>query len=59
MEKLRELIEHRRQLVAHHEAGTRRLTSDEYDTATRELSNYQRKFQHMEQTNDVVSTAKN
>jgi hypothetical protein len=43
-------------LVANHESGTRRLTSDEYDTATRQLHNYQRKLEHMEQTNDVVST---
>jgi hypothetical protein len=56
MEKLRELIDRRRQLVANHESGTRRLTSDEYDTATRQLQNYQRKLEHMEQTNDVVST---
>mmetsp|Transcript_16308 Transcript_16308/g.26535 ORF Transcript_16308/g.26535 Transcript_16308/m.26535 type:complete len:131 (-) Transcript_16308:105-497(-) len=51
MEKLRSMIQERRQLVADHESGHRRLSGEEFDKATRQLRNFQRKLESMEQTN--------
>jgi biopolymer transport protein ExbB/TolQ len=55
MEKLREMIEERRQSVADHEAGHRKLADDEYDRVTRQINNFQRKLKTMEETNSLVS----
>jgi hypothetical protein len=55
MAKLRELIEERRRLVQDHESGERRLGDEDFDRAARQLRNFQRKLEHLEETNNEVS----
>lgn len=55
MDKLKELIEERRRLVKAHESGERRLSGEDFDMVARQLRNFQRKLEHLDQTNDVVS----
>jgi hypothetical protein len=54
MAKLRELIEERRQSVADHDSGHRRLSGEEYERATRQLQIFQRKLVFMQDTNTPV-----
>ncbi|KAG7352021.1 hypothetical protein IV203_008069 [Nitzschia inconspicua] len=51
MAKLREMIQDRRRSVDDHNAGRRRLSEEDYDRASRQLHNFQRKLAHMEETN--------
>lgn len=55
MAKLREMIEDRRRLVEDHESGERRLGQEDFDRTARQLRNFQRKLDRMEETNNVVS----
>ncbi|KAG7366123.1 hypothetical protein IV203_028793 [Nitzschia inconspicua] len=51
MDKLREMIQDRRQSVDDHNAGRRRLSEEDYDRTSRQLHNFQRKLAYMEETN--------
>ena len=55
MSKLREMIEDRRRLVEDHESGERRLGQEDFDRTARQLRNFQRKLDRLEETNNVVS----
>jgi hypothetical protein len=56
MAKLREMIEDRRRLVEDHESGDRRLGQEDFDKTTRQLRNFQRKLDRLEETNNLVSS---
>ena len=53
MGKLEEMIEERRQMVDGHESGRRKLSDEEYDRASRQHKNFQRKLEQMKNRNDV------
>mmetsp|Transcript_31381 Transcript_31381/g.90454 ORF Transcript_31381/g.90454 Transcript_31381/m.90454 type:complete len:121 (+) Transcript_31381:89-451(+) len=52
MAKLAEMIEERRQMTEDHESGRRRLSDEEYDRASRQLVNFQRKLDSLKQRTD-------
>lgn len=55
MEKLEELIEERRQMVEDHNSGHRKLSDEEYERASRQHDNFQRKLEQMQASNHDVS----
>ena len=55
MAKLEELIEERRQMVENHHAGHLKLSEEEYERASRQHVNFQRKLEQMQDTNHHVS----
>lgn len=55
MTKLEEMIEERRQMVEDHERGHRTLSQEEYERASRQHVNFQRKLEQMRETNHHVS----
>lgn len=54
MEKLGRLIEERRRKVEDHESGRRKLKSEEYDLAAKQLKNFNRKLKQLQDTNSDV-----
>jgi hypothetical protein len=56
MKKLEEMIEERRVLVEDHEAGSRRLSDEDYNRAATQHRNFNRKLEQMRsKTTDVSS----
>jgi len=55
MARLAEMIEERRQLKEDHESGRRRLSDEEYDRASRQYLNFQRKLEQMKMRTAEVS----
>lgn len=55
MAKLETMIEDRRAKVEDHESGRRLLSDEEYERATRQFSNFKRKLQQMQESNNDVS----
>jgi hypothetical protein len=55
MQKLKDMIEERRQLLKEHESGERRLEAADFERASRQLENFQRKLKQMEERNTRVS----
>jgi hypothetical protein len=55
MAKLEEMIEDRRMLVEDHESGRRKLNEEEFDRASRQFRNFNRKLEHMRSHNNDVS----
>jgi hypothetical protein len=55
MERLEEMIEERRQRVDDHKSGRRRLSDEEFDLASRQIQNFQRKLESMKSRTDSVS----
>jgi hypothetical protein len=56
MKKLEEMIEERRVLVEDHEAGSRRLSDEDYNRASTQHRNFNRKLEQMRsKTTDVSS----
>lgn len=57
MARLEEMIEERRRMTEDHESGRRKLSDEEYDRASRQVHNFQRKLDQMKQRNsDEVSS---
>lgn len=54
MAKLEQMIEERRRLKEDHDAGRRRLTSEEYDRANKQLNTFSRKLEQMKKRTDEV-----
>ena len=54
MVRLEQMIEERRRMTEDHESGRRRLSDEEYDRATRQYLNFQRKLEHMQKRTDEV-----
>jgi hypothetical protein len=55
MAKLEEMIKDRRMLVEDHESGRRKLNEEEFDRASRQFRNFNRKLEHMRSHNNDVS----
>ena len=53
--KLEEMIEERRQLKEAHEEGRRRLSDDDYNKASRQYKNFQRKLEQLKNRSSDVS----
>jgi hypothetical protein len=55
MAKIEEMIEDRKNKVADHESGRRRLSGEEYEKAARQVRNFAKKLEQMKNKNDNVS----
>lgn len=55
MSRLEEMIEERRRMTEDHESGRRLLSDEEYDRASRQLRNFQRKLDQMKKRTEDVS----
>ena len=55
MARLEEMIQERRRMTEDHESGRRKLSDEEYDRASRQVRNFQRKLDQMKKRTDEVS----
>jgi regulator of replication initiation timing len=55
MTRLEEMVEERRRMTEEHESGRRRLSDEEYEKASRQVRNFQRKLDQMKKRSNDVS----
>ena len=55
MAKLKSLIEERRKVIEDHDSGRRLLREEEYNHASKQFNNFNRKLEQMKELNTQVS----
>lgn len=59
MTRLEQMIEERRRMTEDHESGRRLLSNEEYERASRQYQNFQRKLEHMQKRSEEVRLCDN